>query len=295
MRNHTVKVCAGLAAGGLLLAACSSATQDAAVESGPASSPGAAVSSAPAHTGAPPLGAGGFITYSFEASTLRNEVQSTATGTKRPDGSCVLAGTITLPHGQNAIVQRVVALNPATCEQRIVTGTPTAEYQQKLDSKEGLKGTSSSASPPSAGDSHSPPKNVGGVQSEGFLRTYIQDPPNITVSSVRDTTEWVWDGNSVVGINGAYEYNWFWPTSWSLDDSNWENSYDPNYQTRVSSWVLFLNRYFCANSWTYSDYDRNTVNGRKNGDLVGEWRAWSYGSTCAGWLTTETELERTKN
>ncbi len=290
MRNRVVAASVGALAGGLILTACATgASQNAAVE---ASAP---PSTTAVHSSAPPVGADGFITYSFEASTLQNEVQSTAIGTKQPDGSCVSEGTLTLPHGQRAIIQRVVALNPATCEQRIVTGTPTAAYQQKLDSKDGLKGTSSSASPPSTGGTQSTPKSVGAVQSAGFLWTYIQDPPNITVNSVLDTTEWVWDGNSVVGIKGAYEYNWFWQTSWSLDDSNWENSYDPNYQTRVSSWVLFLNRYFCAGDWTYSDYDRNTVNGRRNGDLVGEWRAWSYGSMCAGWLTTESRLERTKN
>lgn len=41
--------------------------------------------------------------------------------------------------------------------------------------------------------------------------------------------------------------------------------------------------------------DPNKVNGRSNGDLVGTWRAWSYGAICFKMLTLHHILKRAKN
>lgn len=79
-----------------------------------------------------------------------------------------------------------------------------------------------------------------------------------------------------------------------MREANWQNVYD-SHETTSSSYALFENDKWCAFQSVFSRYDRNTVNGRNNGDLVGSWADVSYGAICYRALSLEHVLQRTQH
>lgn len=245
---------------------------------------------------APSPGSDGYIRYSYDPADIPDGVVSDIAGTKLPNGSCRQAGELRLSVGQTVVARRAVAVNPETCQFKVITGTPTESHLRQLQSVgEGMAARSDSSKPKSLGRATG--KGVKGNPdvSAGYLETFFHDPPNITVNSVKNSTKWRWGAPSgVQGLLGGYEYNWLAGTGWFMQGANWQNVYD-SYQTTSSSYALFENDKFCAFQSVFSDYNRNTVNGRNNGDLVGSWADVSYGAICYKMLSLEYVLQRTQN
>ncbi|GAB3898007.1 hypothetical protein GCM10029964_081790 [Kibdelosporangium lantanae] len=134
------------------------------------------------------------------------------------------------------------------------------------------------------------------TRSAGYYKSYYEDPVQLDVNSVTNSTTWSWNGSSVLsspGPVGGYHYGWFKGSGWSLKENNWQNTYT-SYQTTSSSYVHYRNGTFCATIDTHTYYDRNNVHGRKDGWLLGNVNARKKGG-CTSLLSFHTKLKRTKN
>lgn len=213
--------------------------------------------------------------------------------------ACEFVTNLNVPSGQQAIEQREVAINIDTCQILLETGVPNpaslASYRQ------GKRLSSSSAQARSRGRGADVRSAARAVHSAGYFKTVWEDPVEIDVTSVRNNTDWHWTGSRVVRpVRGRRGYGWFSASGWQLNKgSNWRN-YFTSYQTTSSSFVRFHNDAFCRavfgifGTTTHVVYDRNTVHGRKNGDLVGKVRTRKYGG-CSKLLHFDKYLVRTKN
>lgn len=245
----------------------------------------------------------GWITFGPDY-PLSNLVTYVQQGIKHPDGRCEFSGELVLPLGSQAIEERETAINLTTCQVRIERGVPPANVTaNETISPQGLtksgeqKSTSKSTTKASSGE-----VSIAATaqRSAGLHRIWWEDPAHIDVNLVENNTDWHWNGNSVVGpVYGGYRYWWLSESGWTLRENNWQNYYD-SYQSTSSSYAHFVNNYFCTATYgqyqppTHTYYDRNTVNGRYNGDLVGSWRSWVDGG-CPYFLHRHSQLVRSLN
>jgi hypothetical protein len=238
---------------------------------------------------------------------LENPTAYTMQGESAPDGSCVFSGELVLAPGSRAVEERETAINPSTCQMRLERGTPPADaIAGEADGATSPQGTAKDgegqSSPESATGGSGGEVSIAAAarRSAGFHRTWWEDPANFDVNSVRNSTDWHWNGSDVVGpVYGGYRYWWLTESGWELRGNDWNNFYT-SYQTTSSSYAHFRNGYFCTAAYgqyqppTHTYYDRNAVHGRYNGDLVGTWRSWTDGG-CESFLHRRNQLVRTLN
>jgi len=248
--------------------------------------------SSPQVTAAGAPGAGGtagWTRVSYDAPLAKSQSYMLQ-GTRTSDGGCAFSGSLELAPGEAAVTERQTGLNLATCQAEIERGVPSAS-----SADDAAPPDSSTLSGEAAAQGDLPGSDVPlATHSAGYLKTDWEDPVQIDVNSVRDNTDWYWNGNSVVApVYGSWHLGWYSPSGWQLVSQNWQNTYT-SYQTTSSHYAHFKNPYFCATIDTHSYYDRNTVHGRNNGSLVGVWNSWVSGG-CTGLLHFEHHLVRTLN
>jgi hypothetical protein len=226
----------------------------------------------------------GWIQYS--APFVTNSEERILQGSFNQFGECDISSVTELPPGQAAVQVDEIAHNPDTCESKVLISA-TGAAEDPGDTVEKAEG----ASTPVVGLGTSD-VGVQAVRSAGYLRSYYEDPPRLDVNAVTNSTTWTWNGSSVSSPYGGYRYEWLAASGWRRLENNWQNTYS-SYQTTVSSYVHFKNTTFCGFT-THTYYDRNTVHGRRDGYLVGEWNARKVG-TCSGLLSFHKTLKRTQN
>lgn len=234
----------------------------------------------------------------------------TASGTSEP--ACVFSGQLELPPGGTVVQERMLAINLDTCQARVERGTPPeAVTNQETDRQASDWQSVQNAGEADRREELLEASGFGGGEisaaslqhSKGYLKTWWEDPATLDVNSVKNRTDWHWNGNAVKSpVYGGYNYGWVSVTGWTKESSDW-NNYFTSYQTTSSSKVHYRNAYFCSNfnntpgvtyPPTHTYYDRNKVHGRYNGTLVGEWNSKVSGG-CSNYLRFKHDLERTLN
>lgn len=287
-------VLAGLA---LLVAGCSANTATQSVETPNAQRDAGSRSDAAGQTRqpyqAPTVGPDGWVTFEHE-DKLGNSSVVDLKGKRTDKAGCAFGGELTLRPGQPVVMERQVALQPDTCEARVERGVPPQTLLDRL-AKTSDKETKTDRQEATRSGEVGPNGDVGNaVHSAGYLKSYWEDPVKRDVNSVEDSTDWYWTGSAVVSpVYGGYQYGWFALSGWSLQEANWRNVYN-NYESTSSSYAHFFNSVFCAFVDTHAYYNRNTVNGRSNGDLVGTWHSEVQGG-CTSLLSFGRVLQRTLN
>jgi hypothetical protein len=212
--------------------------------------------------------------------------------------ACEFKEALSLPPGQQAVEAREVALNLDSCQSVVETGIPPQDViQQDAAGFRGLR-TSAARRVDGAGAVDTAAA-AGRVRSAGYLKSTYEDPVEIDVNSVRNNTDWFWNGERVSGpVRSARAYGWYTPSGWELEGNNWRHRFT-SYQSTSSSYAHFKNDVFCRaligpifGRTTHTYYNRNTVHGRKNGDLVGIWKVRKTGG-CNDLLHFEKRLVRT--
>jgi hypothetical protein len=242
----------------------------------------------------------GWTTYPsvpLDDSSLRTvELQRTA------DGSCLYDLSLDLAPTQIAVTFHERAFNPETCVSVIETGTPLDQPVAGVDdagaSYISVPAVDASGALPGGGHLLSAASGKA-VSSSGYLKTYYEDPAQIDVNSVRNDTSWTWRTDSIVtpscvyNVSGNEAYGWYTPSGWEQVGKNWQNTYTCE-QSRSSSYSHYRNGKFCFTVDTRTYYDRNTVNGRRDGWLLGSAQAKKTGG-CTRLLSFHGTLRRTQN
>lgn len=250
---------------------------------------------------------GAWIVFSQERGyALRNATMYVKQGARLSDGNCKFSGELVLRPGQQAIEERQVALNPSNCQARMERGTPpnntgiTTTRSVSDYVTDGVVQESDFRGSQDASNADTSRTLASTTRSRGFYKTWWEDPVNLDVNSVQNSTDWRWNGTRVSGpVYGGYDQYWLGASGWRRLSNDWNNYYT-SYQTTSSSKVHFRNGIFCEvitgtfGSPTHAYYDRNKVRGRYNGDLVGDPGTWVTGG-CTGLLSFNQQLRRTLN
>ncbi|HSR22675.1 MAG TPA: hypothetical protein VLW53_03925, partial [Candidatus Eisenbacteria bacterium] len=213
----------------------------------------------------------------------------TVTGTSDGAGGCTFTLTTSLAPGST--VKRVdeLSYSASTCTSKLAYTSGTYAAADTADasnvSNSGLVASTLSGTAPAVTAATT-------IHSAGYLNSWFRDPAYITVNSVRNSTDWHWNGSCTVSpVYGSYHYTWF--AGWVKKSSNWNNYYTC-YQSTSSSYVHYHDGAFCAFTDTEVYYNRNTVHGRYNGYLVGN-VSWYKSGHCSGLLSFHDYLKRTLN
>nr|WP_042189181.1 hypothetical protein [Kibdelosporangium sp. MJ126-NF4]CEL18708.1 hypothetical protein [Kibdelosporangium sp. MJ126-NF4]CTQ98192.1 hypothetical protein [Kibdelosporangium sp. MJ126-NF4] len=231
----------------------------------------------------------GWIHYRVPAIAGAEEV--TLQGSFTQFGECEIPLSSSLAPDASVTAIDETAHNPETCTSKaLVSTTDTAdEVPEEAEKDEGDSNTELGSG--TLGD-----VGIQAVRSAGYYKSYYEDPVQIDVTSVTNSTEWSWNGSSVLSKpvpRGGYHYGWFKGSGWGKKENNWTNVYS-SYQTTSSSYVHYKNGVFCAPWDTHNTYNRNNVHGRKDGYLLGSVKANKSGG-CTKLLSFHTKLKRTKN
>jgi hypothetical protein len=184
-----------------------------------------------------------------------------------------------------------IAHNPETCTSKALLGTTDTADEQPNDAEKEEGDSKTEVGSGTQGDI-----GIQAVRSAGYFKSYYEDPPQIDVTSVTNSTEWSWSGKAVLSSpvpRGGYSYGWYSPSGWGKKENDWSNVYNST-QTTSSSFVHYKNGVFCWPWDTHNTYNRNTVHGRKDGYLLGSVKANKSGG-CTKLLSFHTKLKRTKN
>lgn len=241
----------------------------------------------------------GWIEFKQQDYALENSTVYVKEGERTDDGGCALSGQFVLPQGSEAVEVREIAFNPVTCEALLERGIPPrdAALDGATDTQEGAT-LSDDVDATNSADSGGEFATAAVSRSSGYLESRYKDPPGYRVNYIRNSTDWRHDGRSVRSpVYNGYAWDMIRSTGWQMRKHDW-NHHATTYQTTSSSYIHFRNGYFCSNAYgqyqppTHTYYDRNTVHGRANGSLVGEWRAYKSGG-CEGFLRFSKVLRRT--
>ena len=212
------------------------------------------------------------------------------TGTSDGTGGCSFTLSASLAPGQTIARVDEVNYSASTCQSTVAYTSGSTAALEPADPTEvadsgGLVTSALSGTAP-------PASTLTTRHSAGYMKSWFQDPVHITVNSVKDSTDWHWNGSCTVSpVYGSYRYTWF--AGWVKKDNNWQNYYTCT-QSTSSSYVHFHDGAFCAFTDTEVYYNRNTVHGKYNGYLTGNVH-WSKTGHCAGLLSFHYSLKRTLN
>jgi hypothetical protein len=232
-------------------------------------------------------------------------------GKRLQSGECSFPGSqLTLaPGGRKAIESRSDAIDLIDCQVLVETGVPPARLLTgSVASAAADRGTSQESglipAPLNKADPvYEPQKSPSGVavaaqHSAGYLLTWWHDPcpfPCVHVNEARNGTDWYWNRQCVVSpVSGWYRLWWRSETGWGLNASNWQNYY-ACYHAISSSYALYQNDIFCVGQSVWTTYNRSTVSGHFDGNLVGAWNTWVSGAACKSLLGFDYTLVRTLN
>jgi hypothetical protein len=215
----------------------------------------------------------------------------TVAGTADSAGGCDFDLSGSLATSETILRMDEIAYSASTCQERVALTSGASAAPEAPDNSQAAVAASGSVTSALAGST--PPPGVAGVRhSAGYLRSWYTDPAGITVNSVRDDTNWHWNGRCVVApVFGSFLYTWYNASGWSLHENNWQNTYSCS-QSVSASYAHFYNGVFCIFDHTDVWYNRNTVNGESNGRLVGHVRHRKSGG-CNGLLSFHSSLRRT--
>jgi hypothetical protein len=217
--------------------------------------------------------------------------QVTIEGALDEFGECAIPMVSALPPTSETASIDEIAHNPDTCTSKVLVSTTEAVDEPESDAEKNEGSATPEVSSGTLSDA-----GIQAVRSAGYYKSYYEDPVQLDVNSVKNSTEWSWNGSSVLSSpvpKGGYNYGWYSPSGWSLKENDWRNTYTST-QTTSSSKVHFRNGSFCATIDTHTNYNRNNVHGRKDGYLLGDVKAKKSGG-CTSLLSFHTKLKRTKN
>jgi hypothetical protein len=222
----------------------------------------------------------------------------TVQGRSDGHGACTFNLSSSLAPGQVSARVDDVAFSSTTCQSRVALTSGAASAPEPAERSDASSTGSGLVASPLAGSRVAPRTRPAAAlltrHSAGFMKSWFQDPIGLTVNSVQNSTDWNWNGGCVTApVFGSYNYYWFSPSGWVLRENNWNNSYNCSLSTS-SSYVHYHNGIFCAFISTESYYNRNTVNGRFDGWLLGSF-SWTLSGGCIGLLSFHDSLRRTLN
>lgn len=237
------------------------------------------VADGPTRPVSPPAGPG-WKTYADSVPT--SATVSVVKGRKNRDGSCTLSASGTVPPGGLAVHSDEIAFNASTCESQISEYRLSNEEAVAADAAgESEAGESSSLS--ATGESitaNSTDLSALATYSEGaYSRTWYEDPPGLDVTSVRNSTNWSYNGNCVLSNTARANYSWLSGSGWSKLSDDLNGGYTCAHSISTS-YAKFKNGIFCLTIDTYNTYDRNRIYGQENGGYT-----WSYDVTKSGGCT----------
>lgn len=240
-------------------------------------------------------------------------------GVRTSTGDCAFHVALSLAPNESSKIHQEIAYDPTTCQLLEEVGTPTPggeslggvldddgtvehwvgdQEENSGPLQRRIEGQYDSGQLP-------PPYPPGGVQtSRGYLRSITKDlcpVPCATVTEVKSTVTWDWDGSSAVFVSASLYRNHLNLTGWDWDSGYYaesHGSYGGYTYAYESSQHHFSNASFpaCFGSRVHVYYSPQTVYGYKSGYLSGEvWRTKS-GPACKDLLSFPAiELARTLN
>ena len=230
----------------------------------------------PARSVAAPSGPGWKV---YASSVPLSAKVTVVEGKKNVDGSCTLSESGSVPPGGLAEHSDEIAFNASTCESQISQYRLSNEEAVVADAVGESTGVAATETEQS-GFAAPAPAGVGALAtySEGaYSRTWYEDPPGLDVTSVRNSTNWSYNGSCVLSNTARANYSWL--SGWSKLSSNLNGGYTCARSTS-SSYAKFRNGIFCLTIDTYNTYDRNNIWGQENGGY-----SWSYNVTKSGGCT----------
>lgn len=204
--------------------------------------------------------------------------------------------------GLEAIARVPVALvevadDPATNEQLIAVGRPSADgqswYEAQLAVGDATSSTSAAGGVAIAGQIDSSASIIGAtaaayVATHGFFSTFWMDPFGITVNSVIDEAHWSYNGSTVANLTGNDSRQWLSGNGWAEISHSIGAYYNgahtvgtvwTNDNFRTSSWFPVP---WCGTSNTY--YQANNAYGFADGHIGGGVNTWAT-SGCLPFLS----------
>lgn len=200
-------------------------------------------------------------------------------------GGCNFSASGTSISGQSPTDMVEVAFNASTCQSKFATSTLPSSNGSAVVAGQGASTSGSAPATLSSGV-----KTMGAALTSSYLasawvRTQFHDPVDITVNEVQENVDWNYYGGCVTAAAGGYYYYWDVVTGWSLNENNWQNSYNCD-STTQSTYAHFHNRPFCGLTATDTYYDRTTLHGLFDGAF--SWTTgWSKTGLCQSLLTFE--------
>jgi len=222
---------------------------------------------------------------------LSNQQTLSTQGARLADGSCQLAGSLSLTAAQTAIEQVATSVNTDTCQVTVLQGTPSASLLATQEVQpSGGTATSQGATSPTVVNgrlnrTRKPRAHAASTYyAAGYLDTWVNDPLNIKVNEVKVNTTFDYNYSCVVNPSGEGVYNyWYTPSGWYKTADNWNqglncsNSWSSGYaryENDVFPACLPYDPFYGGCSTTYN---RSTIFGHPNGDLVAQYNT-SFGS-----------------
>lgn len=124
-------------------------------------------------------------------------------------GRCQFSGVERPPADGDSIEERALAINNLTCQAFVERGIPPADaYATELlqEGEEELSNTQDSVTNDDEASAEGGFTTAATKRhARGFLKTWWEDPARIRVNSVRNSTNWHYNGNCVVPrVSGSY-------------------------------------------------------------------------------------------
>jgi hypothetical protein len=215
----------------------------------------------------------------------------TIAGTSDGQGGCSFVFSALLSPGQTMQRADEIAYNASTCQVQVAFTNGASAPPEPAFPSGGSGADSGSVDSQLSG---SAPAAASSIHSAGYYKSWFEDPIGLVVNSVKNGTDWHWNRKCVVPpVSGSFNYWWRSGTGWLLLQNNWQNVYTCAESTS-SSYAHFYNPSFCNNTPTDVVYNRNTVHGEANGDLVGTAHVSKFG-ICSPLLSFHAVLKRTLN
>lgn len=227
------------------------------------------------------------VVYYERTHNMSDVTTFTLQGALDADGICQLPEvSLELDNSQVAVAAHQMSLNKTTCEATFEMGTPSAEEIAEADADAGALIAADAITDADLGGAV--------INSQGYFKSWYEDPIGIDVTSVLNRVNWNWDGVCTRGrANHSTSWGWFEASGWRLDARDFDM-----HHTCARAWndtfANYFNGAFCINFDTRTIYDRNLVQGQWNGWLKGQVRAFKRGG-CTDLLSFHFMLRREKN
>lgn len=206
-------------------------------------------------------------------------------GKKNANGSCTLSQSGSVEPGGLAVHSDEIAFNLTTCESQLAdyelsnAEAVTADASGERGAAASHAASEAPTTPSSEGGSPPGPTALATFSEGAYSRTWYEDPPGLDVTSVRNSTNWSYNGSCVLSNTARANYSWLSGSGWSKQASNLAGGYTCA-RSKSSSYAKYRNGIFCLTIDTYNVYDRNNIYGQENGGYT-----WSYDATKSGGCT----------